>query len=85
MYCAASDHSCGHYAAFAVKNEINKIGVNINQIAKIANTGRDVNYNMVLVLKQYIDEMRAIINKAFIKGADYGVHKDSTDKDGNTS
>lgn len=69
----------------AVKNEINKIGVNVNQVAKIANTGRNVDNDMVLTLKKSIDEMRAIVNKAFIKGAYNGIHENRADKIGNAS
>ena len=65
----------------AVKNEINKVGVNVNQIAKVANTNRTVNTDMLQLLKKYIDEMRAIVNKAFAREVDDGIHENCTDKD----
>ena len=70
---------------FAVKNEINKVGVNINQVAKIANTGRTVNYDMLLELQKDIDKMHNIVNNAFAKEIDDGLHENRTDKDRNAS
>ena len=67
----------------AVKNELNKIGVNINQIAKIANTTRNVDNATLLSLQKSIDEMRTIVNKAFTKEAEDGIHENRTDKNGN--
>lgn len=69
----------------AVKNEINKVGVNVNQIAKVANTNRTVNTDMLQLLKKYIDEMRAIVNKAFAKEVDDGIHKNCADKNRHAS
>ena len=68
----------------AVKTEINKVGVNVNQIAKVANTGRTVNNEMLELLKKHIDEMRAIVNKAFVKEADNGIYENCADKNRNT-
>ena len=66
-----------------VKNELNKIGVNINQIAKIANTTRNVDNATLLSLQKSIEEMREIVNKAFTKEAKDGIHENRTDKNGN--
>ena len=72
-----------------VKDEINKIGVNVNQIAKVANTNKYVSQAMLDRLKCDLQEVKDIVNKGFytcVKERDnVGLCKDSTDKTGNTS
>ena len=45
--------------------EINKIGTNINQIAKVTNERRNIYHDDVLALKDEITKIRRIIDKEF--------------------
>lgn len=45
--------------------EINKIGTNINQIAKVTNERRNIYHEDVLILKDEITKIRRIIDKEF--------------------
>lgn len=49
----------------AVKQELSRIGNNVNQIAKVANTSQSIYYNDVLALKLQMDEIRNSIPSAF--------------------
>ena len=63
----------------AVKNEMSRIGSNINQIAKVANTSKSVYRNDVLRLEDEVNELRKIVHKNFmtIKDAkENGLHED---------
>lgn len=46
--------------------EINKIGTNINQVAKVTNERRNIYYEDILVLKEELTNIRRIIDKEFI-------------------
>jgi hypothetical protein len=48
-----------------VANQINKIGVNVNQMAKIANTTGKIYSNEFEDLKKKISEMESIVEKTF--------------------
>ena len=67
-----------------LKNEISRIGSNVNQIAKVANTSKSIHYDDVLELERNIDELRAIIHRAFYtcvkEKNSYGIHENNTDK-----
>lgn len=61
----------------AVKNEMSRIGSNINQIAKVANTSKSIYRNDVLRLENEVDELREIVHKNFMTMKDAkenGVH-----------
>lgn len=49
----------------AVKTELSRIGNNVNQVAKVANTSQSIYYNDVLALKRQIDDVRKIVENAF--------------------
>ena len=49
----------------AVKTELSRIGNNVNQIAKVANTSKSIYYNEVLALKMQLDDVRKVVDKAF--------------------
>ena len=48
-----------------IVTEINKIGTNINQIAKVTNERRNIYHDDVLALKDEITKIRRIIDKEF--------------------
>lgn len=64
----------------AVAQELNKIGVNINQIAKIANTSGSIYENEIRDLRAKVADMETIVKNTFlkikeVKGTDFdGVH-----------
>ena len=61
----------------AVKNEMSRIGSNINQIARVANTSKNIYRNDVIRLEQEVDELRELLHKHFkiVKDAkENGVH-----------
>ena len=63
----------------AVKNEMSRIGSNINQIARVANTSKSIYRSDVLRLENEVDELREIVHKNFmtIKDAkENGLHED---------
>ena len=68
-----------------IKNELSRIGSNINQIAKVANTGKRIYSEDILQLEQDVDELRHIVHKAVSFCAEekqiYGIHKNYPDKD----
>ena len=49
----------------AVKTELSRIGNNVNQVAKVANTSKSIYYNVVLALKRQVDDIRKIVSDAF--------------------
>lgn len=49
----------------AVKAELSRIGNNINQVAKVANTSQSVYYSEVLALKTQMEDVRKIVEDAF--------------------
>ena len=49
----------------ALKTELSRIGTNINQIAKVANTSKSIHGSDIAALKSYVDEMRTLINNTF--------------------
>lgn len=50
----------------ALVTEINKIGTNINQVAKVTNERRNIYHEDILVLKEDLTNIRRIIDKEFI-------------------
>ena len=48
-----------------IVTEINKIGTNINQIAKVTNERRNIYHDDVLALKDELTKIRRIIDKEF--------------------
>ena len=63
----------------AVKSELSRIGSNINQIAKVANTSKSIYRNDVFRLEQEVDELRDIVHKNFMIMKDVkenGLHED---------
>ena len=65
-----------------VKTEINRIGNNINQIAKVANTVRWVDKDMMSAVVNGLKEIKQTVNAAFRvctkERGDDGVYEDST-------
>lgn len=61
--------------------EVNKIGVNINQMAKVANMTGSVSYNDINRLREQIDNIEKLINDslevvaATKEGKIYGIYK----------
>ena len=49
----------------SVKTELSKIGNNVNQIARVANSTKSIHYDDVQKLKAQVDEMRKIVGDAF--------------------
>ena len=49
----------------SVKTELSRIGNNINQVARIANTAKSIHYDDVQNLKEQVDEMRKVVGDAF--------------------
>lgn len=49
----------------AVAQELNKIGVNINQMAKVANTSGSIYENEIRDLRAKVSELEAIVKKTF--------------------
>ncbi len=49
----------------ALKTELSRIGTNINQIAKVANTSKSIHGSDIAALKNYVDEVRTIISNTF--------------------
>lgn len=70
-----------------VAGELNAIGVNINQIAKVANTARSIYADEIQKLSGEIDKMRDIVYKCFNTfcnaedGKYSGLYEDTADKD----
>jgi hypothetical protein len=66
--------------------QVSKIGVNVNQVAKIANITRSVFEDDVRLLQEKIDEMDSLINSAIgvlsnVRESDlYGLCKNKTSK-----
>ncbi len=50
----------------ALVTEINKIGTNINQVAKVTNERRNIYHEDILILKDELTNIRRIIDKEFI-------------------
>lgn len=48
-----------------IVTEINKIGTNINQIAKVTNERRNIYHDDVLILKDELTKIRRIIDREF--------------------
>lgn len=48
-----------------IVTEINKIGTNINQIAKVTNERRNIYHDDILALKDELTKIRRIIDKEF--------------------
>ncbi len=48
-----------------IVTEINKIGTNINQIAKVTNERRNIYHEDVLILKDELTKIRRVIDKEF--------------------
>ena len=74
-----------------ILGEINKIGVNINQIAKVANTSRSIHYDEVKNLSSECDKLRKIVCECFYAFCDAkegkldGIYEDSPDQNLYTS
>ena len=72
-----------------IKGELSRIGNNVNQIAKVANTTHSIFADDVDKLKGELTAVRDLVEKAFgmcIEGRrmDIGIHENSADKDEHT-
>lgn len=69
-----------------IKGELSRIGNNVNQIAKVANTTHSIFADDVEKLKGELNAVRGLVEKAFgmcVEGRrmDIGIHENSADKD----
>ena len=69
-----------------IKGEVSRIGNNVNQIAKVANTTHSIFADDVEKLKGELNAVRGLVEKAFgmcVEGRrmDIGIHENSADKD----
>ena len=72
-----------------IKGELSRIGNNVNQIAKVANTTHSIFAEDVEKLKGKLNEVREVVESVFgfcIKGRkiDVGIYENSADKDEHT-
>ncbi len=72
-----------------IKGELSRIGNNVNQIAKVANTTHSIFAEDVEKLKGELNAVREVVERVFgfcIKGRkiDVGVYENSADKDEHT-
>ena len=72
-----------------IKGELSRIGNNVNQIAKVANTTHSIFAGDVEKLKGDLDAVRDLVESVFgfcIKGRkiDCGIHENSADKNKHT-
>ncbi len=69
-----------------IKGELNRIGCNVNQLAKVANSTRSIYADDVEEIRGNLTAVRDLVEKAFqmcVDGRrlDYGVHEDNADTD----
>ena len=69
-----------------IKGELNRIGCNVNQLAKVANSTQSIYADDVEMLRNNLTAVQDLVEKAFqmcVEGRkiDCGVHEDNADTD----
>ena len=69
-----------------IKGELNRIGCNVNQLAKVANSTQSIYADDVEMLRNNLTAVQDLVEKAFqmcVEGrkVDCGVHEDNADTD----